>query len=182
MSDFVKSTSIPGLFVLERPTFADDRGFFREVFHLDELEKAVGQPIHFVQTNHSKSKPGVLRGIHSDPWNKLVYVVSGKAFIAIADVRLDSQTFGKVETFVSDPDHRFALFLPIGMGNSLCAVGNEDVNYVYQVTAYFTKEGHIDIAWNDPLLKINWPVEEPILSGADQKSPTLRELYPEKVK
>ena len=79
-NQFVKPTSLPGLFVLERPTFTDNRGFFREVFHLNELEDVLGYSFHPVQWNHSRSLPNVIRAFHAENWNKLVYPVSGEIF------------------------------------------------------------------------------------------------------
>ncbi len=72
MDKYIKTTSISGLFVLERPVFTDERGFFKEVFHLDELQRALDFEFKPVQWNHSKSKPGVLRGQHAENWNKLI--------------------------------------------------------------------------------------------------------------
>ena len=83
----IKETSINGLLVLERPTYSDNRGYFHEIFHLDELEASIGHPFHIIQVNHSQSLPGVIRGIHADTWDKLIYPVSGVAFAAIADIR-----------------------------------------------------------------------------------------------
>lgn len=179
---FVKTTRIPGLLVLERPTRLDERGFFREVFHLDELIKASGVDFHPVQWNHSESYPKVIRALHAENWNKLVYPVTGKMFGAIADIRPDSPTFGQVETFTFDSSNRRALFIPKGLANSICVVGDAPVNYMYLVDEYYTGSDTRAVAWDDPDLAIPWPVEHPIISERDSKNPTLRELYPEKVK
>jgi dTDP-4-dehydrorhamnose 3,5-epimerase len=181
---FVKKTSISGLLVIERPTFPDERGFFHEVFRLNELEEALGGVFRPVQINHSRSLPRVIRAIHTEGWNKLVYPVTGKLFVAIADVRVDSETFGKVETFTFDSDdakstHR-ALFLPAGIGNSICVVGDKPVDYIYAVDEYWENSKARGIAWNDPDLNINWPVKDPIISERDMHNPTLRELFPDK--
>jgi|SRR3989338_7265427 len=182
MDQYIKKTSIEGLLVLERPTFADNRGFFREVFHADELESVIGQPFRIVQVNHSRSVAGVIRGIHADTWNKLVYPVSGSAFAAIADVRPDSPTFGKVETFTFDEDHRYGLFISKNLGNSIGAIGPAPVDYFYLVDDYFRGQTAVSVIYNDPDLNINWSVANPILSDKDLKNPTLRSLYPEKFK
>lgn len=180
--DNIKKTTIEGLLVLERPIFADNRGFFHEVFHLDELESVLGQPFKVVQVNHSQSLPGVIRGIHADTWNKLIYPVTGSAFAAITDVRPDSPTFGKVETFSFDDNHRYAIFVSKNLGNSMCAVGPDPVNYLYFVDDYFRGVTAVSVAYDDPDLNVAWPVEKPILSDKDLKNPTLRSLYPEKFK
>lgn len=183
MADSIRGTSIDGLYVIERPTFEDVRGFFHEVFRLNELEE-LGIKFKPVQWGHSRSLPNVIRAIHSEDWQKIVYPVNGKVFVAIADVRPESPTFMKVETFeidntVSGSPHS-ALFLPPGVGNSICVMGNEPVDYVYLVDEYWDDSKAKGIAWDDPDLNINWPVKKPIISERDRNNPTLRELYSDK--
>lgn len=177
----VKTTSIPGLLILERPTAYDDRGFFREIFHLDELEAVLGHEFKPVQANHSQSKARVLRGLHAESWNKLVYPVTGKVFIAIADIRHDSETFGKVETFNIDDPNRIALFVPKGLANSFCVLEGT-ANYLYLVDAYYDGMDQRGVAWDDPDLNIKWPIENPIISERDKNNPKLRDLFPDKFK
>lgn len=177
------STSIPGLFVIERPVYVDDRGFFHEIYRQSELEKA-GVTFDPVQQNHARSNPGVIRGLHTEGWQKLVYPVNGKIFVAIADVRPDSPAFGCVETFTLDSEDldskHIALFLPPRVGNSVCVIGDKQVDYIYLVDEYWAADKVSGIAWDDPDLNIPWPVNDPIVSERDRKNPTLRELYPEK--
>lgn len=178
----IKQTSIQGLLILERPIFSDDRGFFRELFHKDELEQAAGLKFDGVQMNHSHSKPGVIRGIHAENWNKIIYPVSGEVFIAIADIRSDSPTFSKVETFNVGDNNRIGLFISKGLANSLCVIGNQPVDYIYLVDAYYDGSDTRAIAWDDPDLGIDWPVQDPVISERDKNNLTLRELFPEKFK
>lgn len=177
---FIKTTSIPGLLVLERPVFEDERGFFRELFHKDELEKMIGTTFDGVQMNHSHSLPGVIRGIHAEEWNKIIYPVCGEVFIAIVDLRLESPTFAKVETFLVGDSNRIGLFIPNGLANSLCVTGDRSADYIYLVDEYWDGSDTRAIAWNDPDLNIDWPVKDPIISERDRHNPTLRELFPEK--
>ncbi|MBI3103928.1 dTDP-4-dehydrorhamnose 3,5-epimerase family protein [Candidatus Daviesbacteria bacterium] len=177
---YIKTTSILGLLILERPIFKDERGFFRELFHLDELEKLSGVKFETIQMNHSHSLPGVLRGIHAEEWNKIIYPVSGDVFIAIVDVRVDSQTFGKVETFNIDNNNRVGLFIPNGLANSLCVSGDTPADYIYLVDAYWDGTDTRAIAFDDPDLKIDWPVINPVVSQRDSNNPTLRQLFPDK--
>lgn len=181
-SKFVKRTSIKGLLILERPVFSDERGFFRELFHKDELEAVADIKFEGVQMNHSRSKPQVIRGIHAEEWNKIIYPLSGRVFIAIVDIRIDSPTFGKSETFIVDDDNRFGLFISNGLANSVCVIGDQAVDYIYLVDAYWDGSDTRAIAWNDPDININWPIKDPILSKRDQQNPTLRQLFPEKFK
>lgn len=187
MSDqIISKTSIEGLFVIERPTFIDERGFFHEVARVSEVEEATGIKFNPVQWSHSYPKPNVIRAIHSEDWNKIVYPMTGKLFVPIVDTRPDSKTFKKVEEFTfdntkEDSPHQ-ALFLSKGLGNSLCAFGDEPVHYVYLVDEYWDNSKAKGIAWDDPDLNIDWPVKDPIISERDRKNPTLRQLYPEKFK
>lgn len=182
MSDFIKTTSIPGLLLLERPIYKDERGFFREIFHKDELEEVSGINFDGVQMNHSLSVKGVIRGIHAEKWNKIICPLTGEVFIAIADIRPESPTFSKVETFVINDDNRKSLFVPNGLANSLCVTSQEPVNYIYLVDAYYDGSDTRAIAWDDPDLSINWPIKDPIISDRDRGNPRLRELFPEKFK
>lgn len=179
---FVKTTSIPGLLVLKRPIFSDERGFFRELFHKDDLEKMLGFKFNGIQMNHSHSLPQVLRGIHAEKWNKIIYPVYGDVFIAIVDIRPGSSTFGKVETFQVSDNNRMGLFIPNGLANSLCVIGKGPVDYIYLVDEYWDGSDTRAIAWDDPDLNINWPIKNPILSERDKNNPRLRDLFPEKFK
>jgi len=181
-NETIQKTSLPGLFILNRPIFNDDRGFFRELFHKDYLEKFTGTKFEGIQMNHSHSKKGVIRGIHAENWNKIIYPVSGNIFIAIVDIRPESPTFGKTETFNVTSQNRFGLFVSKGLANSICVVGDEPVDYVYLVDAYWDGTDTTAIAWDDPDLKIEWPVKNPVLSERDLNNPTLRELFPQKFK
>ena len=178
---YVKLTSIPGLLTLARNPIIDERGFFKEIFHLDELEEAIGHKFEGVQANHSQSLTGVLRGLHAESWNKLVYPFTGKVFVAVADIRPNSETFGKVETFTIDDSNRIALFIPKGLANSFCVLEGV-ANYFYLVDAYYDGSDTRGIIYDDPDLNINWPIKDPIVSERDRENPRLRDLFPEKFK
>lgn len=179
-NEFVNKTSIEGLLVLKRPEHKDDRGFFKEIFHINEIEDTLGISFKGVQANHAYSKPKVLRGIHAENWNKVVYPLNGEIFVAIVDIRPDSPTFGKVETFNMNDENRMALFIPKGLANSYCVTGSEAVHYVYLVDAYYDGTDTRAVAFDDPDLKIEWPISDPIISERDRNNPTLRQLFPEK--
>lgn len=182
MSNFVQKTSIAGLLILKRPIHKDERGFFREIFHKDELEQASGISFDGVQMNHSHSDPKVLRGIHAERWNKIVYPLNGAVFVVIADIRPDFETFGRVETFMINDQNRFGLFIPEGLANSLCVTSRIAVDYIYLVDKYYDGSDTRAVAWDDPDLKIDWPIKDPIISQRDKNNPKLRELFPEKFK
>jgi dTDP-4-dehydrorhamnose 3,5-epimerase len=168
-----------GVWVFERRTFADPRGFFCEAFRLDEVEAAVGRTLRFVQMNHSRSSRDVLRGLHAESWDKLVYVTTGQVFTALADIRPESATFGRVDTFRLDAAAPRSLFIPAGVAHGYCVVSDE-ADYTYQVTAYYDGSDRRAVAWNDPDLAVPWPVVKPILSDRDLEAPRLRELFPDR--
>lgn len=180
-SKFINETKLAGLLVIDRPVNSDDRGFFREAVKMSDL-KDFGVDFKPVQINHSLSKPGVIRALHAERWNKLVYPVTGSIFIAIVDIRPESKTFGKVETFNMSHNSRQLLYIPVGFANSICVVGKEPVDYIYLVDQYYTGQDTRAIAWDDPDLKIDWPVKKPIISERDKNNPKLRDLFPDKFK
>lgn len=182
MDNNIAPTTLNGVYKLTRKTFSDERGFFREIFHMDELREAIGFEFKPLQMNHSLSKPNVIRALHAENWNKLIYPVSGEMFAAVVDIREDSTTFGKVETFNFHKDNKYALFIPKGFANSICVIGHEDVNYIYLVDKYYDGSDTRAIAWDDPDLAIDWPVKNPIISERDKNNPKLRDLFPNKFK
>jgi dTDP-4-dehydrorhamnose 3,5-epimerase len=178
----VEQSGIDGLLVVRWRTHADERGFFRQTYQVRELTEALGREPVLRQGNHSRSAPGVLRGFHAEPWDKLVYVVRGLAFAAIADIRPCSPTFGQVRTFMLGEEplgERIRLFIARGLANSFCTMGDDPVDYLYDVSEYWRPDmSKHSVAWDDPDLAVGWPVKHPVLSPADQANPTLRELFP----
>lgn len=175
----VKKTSIGGLFLIQRQAISDDRGFFKEVARLSEINQFLGEPFNIVQINHSHSEKNVLRGIHAAPWNKLIYVASGKVQCAIADLRPDSPTFLRFESFILGEDNRSALFVSKFLGNSY-AVLSETADYFYFTDQEWKKGKEKSVIWNDPMINIPWQVTDPILSDRDKANITVKELFPEK--
>jgi len=184
MTDFseqvVKKTLIDDLYIIERPVFKDDRGLFKEVVRFGSLSKDINFDFKPSQWSHSISKKGVLRGIHAESWNKIVYPVTGKVFLAQVDIRPESRTFGKYETLISDEDNRFALYVTKGIANSFCVMGEEDVHYLYVVDGSYDGSDTKAIAWDDPDVAVPWPVKNPIISDRDKGNPRLRDMFPDK--
>ena len=171
-------TSIKGLFKVMRPIFADERGFFHEIFRKSELEEKLGYEFKICQANHSRSTKGVLRGIHRATWNKLVTAASGKVQAVIVDLRENSPTFGKWESFIlGEEGEQFSLFVPAGCGNSFMAL-SEVADYVYLVDDYWAPGKEIGILYNDEDLNISWEIENPNVSEKDQKNITVKEAFP----
>jgi dTDP-4-dehydrorhamnose 3,5-epimerase len=182
-SEFIKEGKIKDLLYIERPVFHDERGYFHEIFRCSGL-KSFGIDFNPIQLSHSYSLPNVIRAIHTEEWQKVIYPVTGKMFAAFVDTRPESETFSTVETFVFDntkKDSKYtAVYLPPGIGNSICACGDEAVHYIYAVDEYWDNAKAKGIAWDDPDLNIKWPVKNPIISERDKNNPRLRELFPDK--
>ncbi|MCC5949730.1 MAG: dTDP-4-dehydrorhamnose 3,5-epimerase family protein [Nitriliruptoraceae bacterium] len=173
----VERTAIEGLLVVRWDTHGDERGFFRQTYQRSELAAVLGREPVFAQGNHSRSAAGVLRGFHAEPWDKFVYVARGTAFCAVVDLRVDSPTVGEVATFrLGDaPGERVRLFLSEGLGNAFLALS--EVDYLYDVGAeYRPGVDKRAVAWDDPELGVDWPVESPIVSDADRANPSFAEV------
>lgn len=175
----VRPGKIEGLLTIERPTHGDERGFFRESFRMSELEEALGYAVTFVQENHSRSGQSVLRGLHAESWEKLVYVPRGEVFTVVADIRPTSPTFGAVDTFRLGEKNRLKIFLPRGVAHGYCVLST-DADYLYQVTEYYDGSAMPAVAWDDPDLAVPWPLSNPILSAKDRENPRLRDLFPDR--
>jgi len=168
----VTPTSIPDVFIIEPKVFGDNRGFFFESFNQQAFNHATGQDVRFVQDNHSRSVKGVLRGIHyqvQQPQGKLVSVVRGTVFDVSVDLRKSSRTFGKwVGTELSEENSR-QLWVPEGFAHGF-VVTSESADVLYKTTDYYAPEFERTIMWNDPDIKICWPIDkEPLLSKKDQQ-------------
>ena len=178
----VETTPIDGLLVVRWDTHGDDRGFFRQTYRTDELAEALGRRVVLRQGNHSRSQPGVLRGFHAEPWDKLVYVARGTVFAAIADLRPSSSTFSQTATFrLGDPPgERIRLFVAEGLGNAFCVVGDTEADYLYDVSdVWRAGVDKREVRWDDPDLAVEWPVVAPTVSEADALAPRLRERFPD---
>lgn len=166
-----------GLYVIQQPTHADDRGFFREAFRLNLLEEALGRPVQWVQLNHARSRRHVIRGLHAENWDKLIYVPHGEVFTALADLRETSPTFGRIATFRLGEGDRLTLFVPCGLAHGYCVLSDE-ADYVYQASAYYDGSDTCAVAWDDPDLAIPWPVQDPVVSERDRANPRFHDLFP----
>lgn len=185
MSDVkVTTTDIPGLLIYEREVFSDNRGFFHEVVELQDLEKELGTPIAIKQWNHSQSLPGVIRGFHAEPWEKIIYPVRGDAMAVMVDFRVDSPSFGKTVKILLGEHDRKTLYLPQGVANSFANIGTVELDYLYMVTDYYTGKPTPSVSLQDPLLTRQfggWPIENPIISEKDMQNPTFKDVFGQEV-
>ena len=165
-------TAIPDVIVIEPKVFGDVRGFFFESFNQQAFSQATGLNVNFVQDNHSRSAQGVLRGLHyqiQQPQGKLVRVVRGAVFDVAVDIRRDSATFGQwVGVELSEANNR-QLWVPPGFAHGFVTL-SESADFLYKTTDYYAPAFERCIAWNDPTIAIDWPLDgrTPLVSGKDQ--------------
>ena len=166
----VKDLSLKGLKLIEVKIFHDDRGFFTERYQVDRF-KEYGIHATFIQDNHSRSKPGVIRGLHfqhSPTQGKLVGVLRGKILDVAVDIRKNSPTYGKYEAVELSAENGKLLWIPGGFAHGFCVLGDEDADVLYKVDAPYSPKTEGGIVYNDPTLAIQWPVVQPLVSGKDQ--------------
>lgn len=172
----VFKTSLPGLLRIERPVKHDERGFFHEVVRPAELTELIGQEFQLQQVNHSHSVKNVLRGLHAEHWDKIVWVAKGQALSVIVDIQPGSPTFGRYEMFELSDENGLALYIPEGFANSVYA--RTEIDYIYLVNKTYDGSDTFAVAWDDPDLAIPWPNPNPIISQRDRANPCLRDLFP----
>jgi dTDP-4-dehydrorhamnose 3,5-epimerase len=161
----VVPTEIPGVVILEPKVFGDDRGFFFESFNARTFAAAVGTDVVFVQDNHSRSRRGVLRGLHYQverPQGKLVRVVAGVIFDVAVDIRRGSPTFGRWTRVELSADNKRQIWVPPGLAHGF-VVQSETAEVLYKTTDYYAPEHERALRWDDPDLAIDWGLTEPPL-------------------
>lgn len=172
------ATPIPDVLIIEPQVFGDDRGFFYESFNQRIWQEKTGIHREFVQSNHSKSAQGVLRGLHyqiQQSQGKLVRAVVGDVYDVAVDLRRNSPTFGKwVGEHLSAQNKRM-LWVPEGFAHGFVVL-SESAEFLYKTTDYYAPEHERCIIWNDPDIGIVWPLEQdPLLSEKDGKGHLLKD-------
>lgn len=177
----VKKTGIKGVLIIEPKVWGDDRGYFFESFNARDFTEKTGLNITFVQDNESKSRYGVLRGLHFQlpPYaqSKLVRVVKGRVLDIAVDIRKGSPTYGKwVSCELTEENHR-QFFVSKGMAHGFVVLSDEAV-FQYKCDDFYHPEAEGAIAWDDPDIAIQWPVvaEKVILSEKDKHHPNLKDF------
>lgn len=177
-------TDVDGAFLIEPKVFGDERGFFMETYRKDEFEKA-GIATEFVQDNHSKSKKGVLRGLHFQTAHtqaKLVRVIRGAVLDVVVDLRKASATYGKYVAEILSSENKRQLFVPKGCAHGFLTL-EDDTEFVYKCDDYYEPAYDGGIIWNDSEIAIPWQqhfdtygILEPVLSDKDTKHPTFSQF------
>ena len=173
--ELFKRLEIPDIVLVKFTRFYDDRGFFAELYKRTDF-LANGIPYDFVQVNLSSSRRGVVRGLHYQlrpaEQGKLVYVVAGRVYDVALDIRKGSPWFGRHVGVLLEPG--YALWIPPGFAHGFQAL--EDTHFLYLVTKEYSPQNERCIKWDDPEIKVNWPVKEGVIvSERDKKCPPLRE-------
>ncbi len=170
----VTRLEIEGLALIELKVHGDARGFFTERFQRARFADA-GLPTDFVQDNHSRSAPGVLRGLHyqhTPAQGKLIGVVRGRIWDVVVDIRPHSATCGQhFACELSDLNGRL-LWIPPGFAHGFCVSGDEPADVLYKVDAVYNPAGEDGLLWSDAALGIKWPIEHPVISSRDQRLPS----------
>ena len=176
----VKTTAIEGVLIIEPTVFGDERGYFFESFNEREFREKTGIDVKFIQDNESKSRYGVLRGLHFQkaPYEqaKLVRVVKGRVLDVAVDIRKGSPTFGRYTAVELTGDNHRQCFIPSGFAHGFCVLSDEAV-FQYKCDEFYHPEAEDAIAWDDPDIAIEWPipVDDIILSEKDKHHPRLRD-------
>lgn len=170
-------TAIPEVIVIEPKVFGDNRGFFFESFSERAFSAAVGRRVEFIQDNHSRSRRGVLRGLHYQmppcAQGKLVRVVAGEVFDVAVDIRKGSLTFGQWVGEVLSESNKKQLWIPPGFAHAFLTL-SESADFLYKTTDFYSPESERCIKWNDPQIGIAWPFDgEPLVSAKDARGVSL---------
>ena len=175
----VIDTPLAGVKIIEPKIFGDARGFFKETFSVERYAKMAGITLPFVQDNHSRSRKGVLRGLHfqkTKPQGKLVSVTRGAVYDVVADINPASPTYGDYVGIELTEDNHRQLWVPAGYAHGFCVISDE-VDFVYKCTDYYDPSDEDGVAWNCPLLNIAWPLVDVQLSDKDKNYLGLKERH-----
>ena len=171
-------TPLEGLLIIKPDVFEDERGYFFESFNHGKFLN-LGLDLKFCQDNESKSKRGVLRGLHfqAPPFaqGKLVRVMRGSVLDVAVDIRTNSPTYGKWESIVLSGQNKWMYWIPEGFAHGFATL-EDDTIFFYKCTNVYNKASEGSIIWNDQDLGINWGLEDPVISDKDKLSPKFKEF------
>lgn len=174
----VIDTKISDVKIIQPKVFGDERGFFLETFEKKRYQDMLNIDLDFVQDNHSRSKKGVLRGLHfqtQKPQGKLVRVVRGEVFDVAVDIRVTSPTYGKWVGVILSEENKTQFWIPPGLAHGFLVL-SEFADFEYKCTNYYSPSSEACLIWNDPTVGINWPDGEFLLSDKDKLGKRLEEL------
>jgi dTDP-4-dehydrorhamnose 3,5-epimerase len=173
-------TEIEDLVLVEPEVHGDERGFLVETFSAAGWREA-GIGVEFVQDNHSRSGPSILRGLHfqtSPGQAKLVRCLRGRIWDVAVDLRRDSPTYGRWEGHELDDERHRQLFVPVGFAHGFCVL-SDGADVHYRLSSYYDPATEAGFAWDDPDVGVEWPLDDPQLSDRDRAAPRLAEIADE---
>jgi dTDP-4-dehydrorhamnose 3,5-epimerase len=173
----ITPTDLPEVLLVEPDVHRDARGYFFEAWHAEKFAEA-GLDVRFVQDNHSRSQRGTLRGLHAQvakPQGKLVRVSEGEIFDVAVDIRRGSPTFGRHVAMLLSADNFSQLWIPAGFAHGFCVI-SETAQLQYKCTDVYDPTSELTIAWDDPAIGIDWPIENPLLSDKDRMGRPLADI------
>lgn len=173
-------TDLPGPLIIKPQIFKDARGFFYESYQKEKFQKN-GILEEFIQDNQSSSVKGTLRGLHYQlkrPQAKLCRVIKGSVFDVAVDIRKDSPSFGKWTSVILSEENQIEFYIPSGFAHGFCVL-SERAEFLYKCSDYYYPEDSYGIIWNDPELKIDWPLANPLLSEKDAACPSIHTIDPQ---
>ncbi len=175
----ITPTDLPEVKLIEPTVHRDDRGFFLETYHAEHYREA-GIETALVQDNHSRSIRGTIRGLHAQiarPQGKLIRVSAGEVIDVAVDIRKGSPRFGRFVAVRLTAAGFEQLWIPEGFAHGFCVL-SESAEIQYKCTDFYDPRSELTLAWNDPEIGIDWPVEKPLLSAKDQKGIHLADCDP----
>ncbi len=174
----IHRTELEGVLVLEPEVFSDIRGFFLETYN-EKTYAAAGITERFVQDNQSRSRRGVLRGLHyqvGNPQGKLIRVLQGEIYDLAVDIRPGSRSFGKWAAIHINAEEQKTIWIPKGFAHGFYTL-SESADVAYKVTEFYAPREERTLLWNDPELAIPWPLRgDPIVSEKDRAGHPLRDI------
>lgn len=174
----VIDTKIADVKIIQPQVFGDERGFFLETFEKRRYQSMLNIDVEFVQDNHSRSRKGVLRGLHfqkENPQGKLVRVVKGEVFDVAVDIRKTSSTYGKWVGVILSEENKTQFWIPAGLAHGFVVL-SDIADFEYKCTDYYNPKTEGCLLWSDPTVNIQWPISNPLLSEKDKLGKLLEEL------
>ncbi len=174
----ILQTALPGVVIIEPDVYRDGRGFFLETYHRERYVES-GIPATFVQDNYSRSGQGTLRGLHAQvhgPQGKLIRASQGEVFDVAVDIRRGSPTFAQWVGVTLSGENFKQIYIPPGFAHGFCVM-SEIADLEYKCTELYDPDDEIVISWKDSMIKINWPITNPILSNKDDTALGLHEEF-----
>lgn len=174
----IVETDLDGVVIVEPDVYGDHRGFFMEVYNRNRYESH-GVTCEFVQDNLSFSGKDTLRGLHyqlNHPQAKLVQVLKGEVYDVAVDLRLGSPQFGHWVGVILSETNKKQLFIPEGFAHGFCVM-SDSAMFLYKCSEYYDPSDELGVLWSDPVLKISWPVNNPVLSDKDKAYSPLNNIF-----